>query len=58
MEQTPLLIYGAYGFTGELIVENAVAKGYQPLLAGRNEEKIKSIATCFGFLALAIGNLF
>ncbi len=48
MEQTPLVIYGAYGFTGELITENAVKKGWKPLLAGRNEEKLKALASRFG----------
>lgn len=48
MEQTPLLIYGAYGYTGELITQNAVKKGWKPLLAGRNEEKLKLLANRFG----------
>lgn len=41
------VIYGAYGFTGELITELAVKKGFKPLLAGRNEEKLRSIANRF-----------
>ncbi|MCG3166105.1 MAG: hypothetical protein POELPBGB_01881 [Bacteroidia bacterium] len=48
MEQTPLLIYGAYGYTGELITQNAVKKGWKPLLAGRNEEKLKVLAGKYG----------
>jgi len=48
MEQTPLMIYGAYGYTGELITKNAVAKGWKPLLAGRNEEKLKALANRLG----------
>lgn len=48
MQQTPLLIYGAYGFTGELITENAVNKGWKPLLAGRNEKKLRALASRFG----------
>lgn len=48
MEQTPLLIYGAYGYTGELITQNAVKKGWKPLLAGRNEEKLKALANRLG----------
>ena len=47
MEQTPLMIYGAYGYTGELITQNAVKKGWKPLLAGRNEEKLKALANRF-----------
>ncbi|WP_338764823.1 saccharopine dehydrogenase NADP-binding domain-containing protein [Bernardetia sp. ABR2-2B] len=38
------LIYGAYGYTGELIAELAVKKGLQPILAGRNVEKTKALA--------------
>ena len=29
------MIYGAYGYTGELIARQAVARGHRPLLAGR-----------------------
>lgn len=39
------LIYGAYGFTGKLIAEEAKRKGHAPLLAGRDEDKIKAVAT-------------
>ena len=39
-----IFIYGAYGYTGQLIVDEAVQRGYQPLLGGRNEKKLKEIA--------------
>lgn len=39
-----VIIYGAYGYTGKLIVELAVSKGYTPTLAGRNEEKLAEVA--------------
>ena len=29
------LLYGAYGYTGELIAEEAIARGHRPVLAGR-----------------------
>src|SRR5436190_1168591 len=32
------LIYGANGYTGELIVREAVARGQRPILAGRDAE--------------------
>jgi short subunit dehydrogenase-like uncharacterized protein len=32
----PFLIYGANGYTGALIARTAVARGHQPVLAGRN----------------------
>jgi len=38
------MIYGANGYTGQLIAERAVAEGQQPVLAGRNGEKVKAIA--------------
>lgn len=51
-----LIIYGAYGYTGKLIVELAVEKGWKPTVAGRNHELIKALAEqydlpylCFDF---------
>jgi short subunit dehydrogenase-like uncharacterized protein len=38
------LIYGAYGYTGKIIVERAVERGLTPILGGRNLHKIKAIA--------------
>ncbi len=38
------LIYGANGYTGELIVRYAVERGMKPILAGRNAEKVESLA--------------
>jgi len=34
------LIYGSYGYTGQLIVELAVKDGLHPILAGRDERKL------------------
>jgi len=39
-----LLIYGCYGYTGKLISEHAVKCGLKPVLAGRDEKKVKSLA--------------
>lgn len=39
-----LLIYGAYGYTGRLITERAVEQGLDPILAGRNREKVEHLA--------------
>jgi len=36
------LIYGSYGYTGQLIVERAVKEGMRPILAGRNERKLRA----------------
>jgi len=35
------LIYGSYGYTGQLIVERAVKEGMHPILAGRDERKLR-----------------
>ena len=43
------LIYGAYGYTGELITRFAADRGLSPILAGRNEQKTREIAQRFDF---------
>jgi short subunit dehydrogenase-like uncharacterized protein len=42
------LIYGANGYTGELITRYAVERGLRPIIAGRNENAIKSLAEKLG----------
>ena len=42
------LLYGSYGYTGELIVERAIKNGLCPLLAGRNETRLKAQAHKYG----------
>lgn len=48
MTHDRLLIYGAYGYTGELIAREAVARGFAPVLAGRNEKKTAALAQALG----------
>jgi short subunit dehydrogenase-like uncharacterized protein len=38
-----LLIYGAYGYTGRLIVEEALDRGLDVIAAGRNREKLEKL---------------
>jgi short subunit dehydrogenase-like uncharacterized protein len=38
------LIYGASGYTGELVARRAVAEGLRPVLAGRRREPIERLA--------------
>ena len=38
------LIYGANGYTGELIAREAVRRGMKPILAGRNGELVSALA--------------
>jgi len=42
------LVYGSYGYTGNLIVEQAVKAGLKPLLAGRDENQLRAQAEKFG----------
>jgi short subunit dehydrogenase-like uncharacterized protein len=43
-----VLIYGATGYTGKLIAEGAKAAGVDPLLAGRDPNKVKAVAERLG----------
>jgi short subunit dehydrogenase-like uncharacterized protein len=38
------LLYGSYGYTGQLILERVLREGLQPILAGRNEKKLRAQA--------------
>lgn len=38
------MIYGASGYTGTLIAEEAVRRGHRPILAGRSQEKLMPLA--------------
>jgi len=38
------LIYGSYGYTGQLIVDHAIKEGLRPILAGRDEKKLHAQA--------------
>lgn len=42
------MIYGATGYTGRLIAEEAVRRGHSPILAGRNLTQLESLATTLG----------
>jgi short subunit dehydrogenase-like uncharacterized protein len=42
------MIYGANGYTGELIAREAVRRGVHPLLAGRNAERVEALAKELG----------
>lgn len=45
---TRLLIYGANGYTGEMIARGAAAQGLSPILAGRSEPAIAALARELG----------
>lgn len=49
MKQTgQFLIYGATGFTGKLTARTATDRGLKPILAGRDETKLKAVALPLG----------
>jgi short subunit dehydrogenase-like uncharacterized protein len=47
------LLYGAYGYTGELIAREAVARGMKPLLAGRDGRRLASLGAELGLSSRA-----
>lgn len=38
------MLYGAYGYTGKLIMQEAISRGHKPVLAGRSAEKLVPLA--------------
>lgn len=51
MADKQLMIYGAYGYTGELIARQAVADGLEPILSGRNSARVGALAQTLGLAA-------
>jgi short subunit dehydrogenase-like uncharacterized protein len=43
-----LVIYGATGYTGQLIVAEALAHGLRPVLAGRNPDRLRAMSEPLG----------
>ena len=52
---TPWLLYGATGYTGRLIAEEAVRRGHKPVLAGRSAEKLAPLAERLGLKYVVTG---
>lgn len=46
--KTNWMIYGANGYTGELIARRAVAQGQKPVIAGRSQAKVEQLAKELG----------
>ena len=40
----PWMVYGANGYTGQLVIEEALRRGHRPVLAGRSEAKVRPLA--------------
>jgi len=49
------MLYGASGYTGRLIAEEAVRRGHRPLLAGRSREKLRPLAERLGLDMVVAG---
>ena len=54
---TPMewMIYGANGYTGKLVVEEAVRRGLRPVLAGRSAQALQALAAPHGLPVRAFG---
>jgi short subunit dehydrogenase-like uncharacterized protein len=48
MSKNNILIYGSYGYSGNLIAELACKQGLKPVLAGRNLDKLREQAARLG----------
>jgi short subunit dehydrogenase-like uncharacterized protein len=49
------MLYGASGYTGRLIAEEAVRRGHRPVLAGRSREKLQPLADALGLEVEVVG---
>lgn len=54
MQRSGFMIYGAYGYTGELIAREAVRRGHRPVLAGRNGPALERLATELGLPSVVV----
>ncbi|MDB4990947.1 MAG: integral rane protein [Myxococcaceae bacterium] len=52
--QARWMIYGANGYTGILVAEEALRRGHRPVLAGRNRAKLEPLAERLGLPWLAL----
>ena len=46
---SPIILYGSYGYTGRLIIEECKAKGIDLILSGRNGEALQTQSKQTGF---------
>ncbi|MFO7664965.1 MAG: saccharopine dehydrogenase NADP-binding domain-containing protein [Chloroflexota bacterium] len=51
---SPWLLYGAYGFTGRLLVAEAVRRGHRPVLAGRDAARLDELGAQYDLDWLAL----
>lgn len=48
MSDAQWMIYGAYGYTGQLVTREALRRGHHPILAGRSKRKLVPVAEELG----------
>jgi short subunit dehydrogenase-like uncharacterized protein len=53
-----IVVFGATGYTGRLVVERLVAQGARPVLAGRSEERLEALADALGGLEWVRADVF
>ncbi len=54
MSAADFLLYGSYGYTGSLIVAEALRRGLRPLLAGRARGKLARLHTPHSYTLTAL----
>src|SRR4051794_36297329 len=54
---TRIVVFGATGYTGRLIAEALVGRGERPVLAGRNAQRLASLAEELGGLETAVADV-
>lgn len=47
LSKNKLMVYGANGYSAQLIIEGLTARNIKPILAGRNEQAVKNVAEKF-----------
>src|SRR5947207_15824546 len=52
-----LVLFGATGYTGDLTARALVARGSEPVLAGRNAERLARLAAELGGLETAVADV-
>src|SRR5437588_1053220 len=52
-----IVVFGATGYTGRLVVEALVARGARPVLAARNVERLRALGDELGGLEIAVADV-
>jgi len=52
-----IVVFGATGYTGELVSRALAARGVQPVLAGRSQSKLEDLAADLGDLRTAVADV-